>query len=547
MRKIKEKGIAHTRKNVKQAYENYSKGKEKRFTIQDFEKNLEDNLNQVLDDLITESWFPSPYAKKVIFEKKRRVLAKAPVYDHVIEAAAILPYEKQLYDYIAWQSPAVRPHLGTHALFRFIKNDLYKSSQSDCYYNLSIDAHHYFPTMDHEIEKHSLSQKIAEGPLLRLLFKIIDSYPCGSPMGIKVSQITGQIFLASFDRLALRCFDILRDPDKLSYWTCRYISDKIATATTRDLQLLCRGPSYMANLFKSYLTEGLKHYYRFVDNIIIMHQDKTFLHIMKELCVMILARDYHVVVNKDYNIRPTWMGIRLCGYQFFHDHVLSAKNNKKKLAKKVAKLKKKGLTQEEIRLACSSTIGFVKHAKFVNLFKKIGMEQTLGKIIKHKRVVPPFEGMSDEDRLTFSKICKMVNEVTDFGGWDKKILLLDYKIVDSKIDKSVNNIIVTNSQGQQQEVRKEVPNKVLVIRYKIITNTETITDATGEEQTVYEFQKRKNKSNQPTSEDWEHYSFTGSKILIDQATKDFSKEDLPAPTVIQQFTGKNNTHFFKFT
>lgn len=141
----------------------------------------------------------------------------------------------------------------------------------------------------------------------------------------------------------------------------------------------------------------------------------------------------------------------------------------------------------------------------------------------------------------------MVNEVTDFGGWDKKILLLDYKIVDSKIDKSVNNIIVTNSQGQQQEVKKEVPNKVLVIRYKIITNTETITDATGEEQTVYEFQKRKNKSNQPTSEDWEHYSFTGSKILIDQATKDFSKEDLPAPTVIQQFTGKNNTHFFKFT
>ena len=431
MRKIIDKGITYTPQNVKQAYENYSKGKEKRCTIQEFEANLSDNLDRVLDDLITERWYPAPYSKKVIYEKKRRVLAKAPVYDHAIEAAAILPYERQIYDYITWRSPAVRPHLGTHALFRFLRNDLFNSSQDECYYNCSMDGHHYFPTMDHEVEKRALSLKIAEGKLLRFLFKIIDSYPCGSPMGIKISQLTGQMFLAAFDRLALRCFDILRDPDKLSYWTSRYITDKIESAAAADMQLLCRGPSYMAAQFRSYLKEGLKHYYRFVDNIIIMHRDKTFLHIMVEMSVMILARDYHVVVNNDYNVRPTWMGIRLCGYQFFHDHVLPSKSNKKNLCKKVAKLKKKGYTQEEIRIACSSTIGYIKHASCINLLKNIGMEQTLGKIIKHKRVVPPFEGMGDEDRLTFSKICKMVNEVTEFGGWDKKILLLDYKITGS--------------------------------------------------------------------------------------------------------------------
>jgi len=37
------------------------------------------------------------------------------------------------------------------------------------------------------------------------------------------------------------------------------------------------------------------------------------------------------------------------------------------------------------------------------------------------------------------------------------------------------------------------------------------------------------------------------KILIDQATNDFTKEDLPSPTVIQQIKGKTGQTFFKFT
>lgn len=47
--------------------------------------------------------------------------------------------------------------------------------------------------------------------------------------------------------------------------------------------------------------------------------------------------------------------------------------------------------------------------------------------------------------------------------------------------------------------------------------------------------------------DAEFYTFTGSKVLIDQAMNDFSREDLPAPTVITQFKGKNGQTFFKFT
>ena len=77
--------------------------------IQEYEFNLQRNLQRVLQELTDEAWFPSPYRPKTVMERKRRELARAPIHDHVLEAAAILPYETTLYDYIAWQCPAVRP------------------------------------------------------------------------------------------------------------------------------------------------------------------------------------------------------------------------------------------------------------------------------------------------------------------------------------------------------------------------------------------------------------------------------------------------------
>ena len=35
--------------------------------------------------------------------------------------------------------------------------------------------------------------------------------------------------------------------------------------------------------------------------------------------------------------------------------------------------------------------------------------------------------------------------------------------------------------------------------------------------------------------------------MIDQAMRDFSREDLPVPTVIQQFMGKDGKLYTKFT
>ena len=537
---------------VRKAFDKYSENKHKRKNVRRYESCLDENLDLVLRQLVDESWTPSPYIEKTIFEKKMRRLAKAPIRDHVLEAAAIFPYEKQLYDYIAWQAPAVRPGLGQSAMLQHLRNLLFGHSQEDMAYNLSMDAHHFFPLMDHDILKRQISRKVKDGKLQRVLYKVVDSYSLGAPLGIKVSQIFGMLYLADFDRLAMRFFDIGNDTEKLHYWTSKYIEGRIATAkTVEDYRDLCRGPQYLAGLFRRYVEEGLPNYIRFVDNIIFIHPDKTVLGIVKIIATATLASKYHVTINKDYNVRPTYMGIRICGYVFYHDRVLLAIRNKHVLASHVARLKKKNISEEEIRIRQASRFGYAKHVNCINLIKKIGMENSLGKIIRRRKIRPPFEGMGPEQKEAFSRICSMLAEPCGGGNifdtWNKKILLTDYVIEDSKIDKKQVTVAVPDSMGHMQNVVKMVPEKALAIRYKKILRTEEVTDADGNVIEKYVFEKQKDKNGQPTLIDAEFYAFTGSKILISQAEQDFSHEGLPCPTIIRQLKGKGGQTFFKFT
>lgn len=128
-----------------------------------------------------------------------------------------------------------------------------------------------------------------------------------------------------------------------------------------------------------------------------------------------------------------------------------------------------------------------------------------------------------------------------------KILLEEYTILESKIDKETRTVVEMDSSGKQQQISRQVPAQVLAIRFKKILQTITRHDANGEEEESYIFQKRKDEDGQLSTDDAEFYAFTGSRIMIDQAQCDFTPEDLPCPTVIQQVRGKDGKLYTKFT
>ena len=106
---------------------------------------------------------------------------------------------------------------------------------------------------------------------------------------------------------------------------------------------------------------------------------------------------------------------------------------------------------------------------------------------------------------------------------------------------------VPDGNGGTRTERLIQAKKCLVIRYKRIIHTITTYDENGEERESYEFEKALDKDGNPTARDAEYYSYTGSTVMLEQAGNDFTKEDLPCPTVITEFSNRLNKKFYKFT
>lgn len=515
-----------TERNFEQAFWKYSDQKMKRKAVQEFHDDLEKNLKALFDAYRNETWVTSGYTKKMVYHPKVRPVHKLPVKDHVIQHAVMIPVEDKLRQTLYWRSPAGTKGKGTHYFYEMMKRDVYSHPQSETFYCVPLDIHHYFQNVDHGLLKKEYRRKIKDRKLLRFLDEVVDSFNPGIVLGLKLAQLLGQLFLSRFDYLAIRCFGILDDVERFRYWQSRYVTDSFVTCRTPDeAKELAKGVGYMNQKFERYCREGLKHYSRFMDNIYILHGDKAFIRIMAELAVMHLARDWLLSVNKGWNVRRLCDGIDMCGQVLYPDHALLRKRFKKDLCKQVNKLRKKGLSQREIELKAAPRLGLGIHADSKHLYKSICMER-FGKLVKKRKFRAPFEGMNKEQKLS-------IEDIVCLEGQDENkflIQMIDYKVEDSVIEKEVVSVKETDEHGETKEVMKEVPKKCLAFRFRKIDHV------VGEGDDAEE-----------VWENEEHFTYTGSTVLIDQALNDFSRDELPFSTVVMEFKNKFKKKFYKFT
>lgn len=502
------------KKNFEDAFWGYSNGKHHRNAIRTFEKNLEENLQLLLDAYVNRTWKTSPYEPKEVFKPKNRIVHRSPVEDHVIQWASVLPIEEWLFDTIYHRAPACVKGKGTHHFVYQERDELREYPQQEVYYTVQLDVHHYFEHINHDIMKKRVRHKIKDPALLHFLDEFIVSFENGLVLGVKLSQLLSGLYLAPFDRDALRCFGLQDNRELFLHWQDIYVSNCLVTCRTRwQADELAKGVEHLNRKFERYVNEGLKHYSRFADNIVIKHADKAFLHIIVRLTIEILRKNYLLEVNPSWNVRPTWMGNDVCGYVFFHEFVRLRKRNKQALCRQAARLRKKGYSEEDIRLKSASRVGFASHADTKNLLRKLNMEKRLGKVIRKRKRKAPFPGMRPDQKKSVEDIV-----CTDFDIEDAKIIrLLDYNIQDS--------IIGENDDG--------TPKKRIAIRYNLCAHVEHPGDE--DEDPVYTWTEE------------EFYSFSGSKVMIDQAENDFSKDDLPIATVIREFKNQMKKKFYKFT
>lgn len=145
-------------------------GKRYRDNVLDFNFNLEKQLIQLQEELKDKTYHPGAYRTFHITDPKSRLISAAPYRDRIVHHALcniIIPiFERSFIQ----DSYANRVGFGTHrALKRFIN-----FARSNTYV-LQCDIKKYFPSIDHEILKGLIRQKIKCRDTLWLIDTIIDN------------------------------------------------------------------------------------------------------------------------------------------------------------------------------------------------------------------------------------------------------------------------------------------------------------------------------------------------------------------------------------
>ena len=312
--------------NLREAFENASIGKRNRSDVLEYGANLEANLEKLRQELLNHTYKTSDYHIFTLYEPKERIIYKLPFRDRVVHWAIMLLIEPIWTRNFTRDTYACVKGRGIHPLLNKLRRDLQDDPEGTAYC-LKLDVRKFYPSIDHEILKEVIRQKIKDPELLWLLDGIIDSADAGVPIGNYLSQFFANLYLSELDHL----------------------------------------------LKESY---GVRYYYRYADDIVLLAENKEKLHGWL-VAINDYLNDYrHLSIKKNYQVYPVESrGVDFIGYVSYHTHVLARKKNKKALCRKVARLRKRGLPDDEIRLLVASEMGFMSHCNSNNLLKILGMKK----------------------------------------------------------------------------------------------------------------------------------------------------------------------------
>lgn len=299
--------------NLYLADDNARKGKNKQMVIRDHMANRDMNLFNLQKLLLDKKFRTSEYKVFKVYEPKEREVYRLPYYpDRIVHHAIMNILEPIFVRTFTTDTYSCIKEMGLHKASRRLSRALRDEDQTR--YCLKLDIKKFYPSVDHDILKTLLRRKFKDIDLLEVLDEIIDSAD-GLPIGNYLSQYFANFYLTYFD-----------------HW----IKEEL----------------------------GVRYYYRYADDIVILSDNKPYLHDL--LCKIqdYLSTNLKLEVKGNYQVFPVVSrGIDFLGYVHFHSHKLLRKTIKKRFAKKL----KKGATRESI----ASYLGWTKHANCRHLIKKL--------------------------------------------------------------------------------------------------------------------------------------------------------------------------------
>lgn len=315
----------------------------KRETI-NFEINLGQNLVNMSNQIINKKYNIESYKQFKIYEPKERLIEALPYKDRVfVMAVCNNIIEPKLEKRLIYDNVACRKGKGTDfgikRLEKFLRN-YYRKYGNEGYF-LKCDIKKYFQNINHTILFNKLKKEDFSEDELWILKLVINSKNketgVGLPLGNQTSQWFGLYYLDEVDRL---------------------IKEKLR----------------------------VKYYVRYMDDMILIHNDKTYLKYCKEQIEKCANNNLKLELNNKTQINSLKQGIDFLGFR----HILTvngkvlrllrsqAKIKLKKQMKLLSKLKQNNLVDDDyITKRLNAFEAHIKHSNAKSLYRKLKITNKL--------------------------------------------------------------------------------------------------------------------------------------------------------------------------
>ena len=299
--------------NLQLADKKAQKGKANQYGVRLHNQNREANIQALHEMLVNMNYKTSQYSTFKVYEPKEREVFRLPYFpDRILHHAVMNVLEPVFMACFTSDTYSCIKGKGIHAAATAVKTTL--RDEANTTYCLKLDIKKFYPNVDHEILKQLIRRKIKDSDLLWLLDEIIDSAE-GLPIGNYLSQYFANFYLTYFD-----------------HWIKE--------------------------------TKAVRYYFRYADDIVVLHGDKAYLHELLAEITIYLQTNLRLTVKGNYQVFPVeTRSIDFVGYRFYHTHILLRKTIKQSFARMLKKRRN--------RASIAAYKGWLKHCNSINLMKKL--------------------------------------------------------------------------------------------------------------------------------------------------------------------------------
>lgn len=319
--------------NLLLAWRKARKGKRGRAPAADFEFDLEENVLRLHEELRAKTYRPGSYYSFYIHEPKRRLISAAPFRDRVVHHALCNVLEPIFERSFIHDSYANRRGKGTH---RALDRAQAYARRFPCV--LQVDVRQFFPSIDHAILRRALARKIADGDVMWLVERILESgegvlaeeyemrwfpgddlFAANRPRGLPIGNLTSQ------------------------FWANCYLNP-LDHFIKRELH--CRG------------------YVRYVDDLLLFADEKETLWAWREALEEQLAA-LRLTIHPGAHPRPVTEGIPFLGFVVYPTH-RRVKRRKVVHARRRLRARRRAYQEGAITLEqmTASVRGWINHVRY---------------------------------------------------------------------------------------------------------------------------------------------------------------------------------------